>query len=372
MQGPGFNDMPTGFAPGVCAEALAEGARNLLVNCAGMRPGQSVLVVAEDPGLGWYDAEAPNAVAEMARYMGARVTTLAVGDPAELPPTELPDEIANHDITVFFARIGDKHRFCASNEAHVCVMSYARTAAALASSFGRRDHRTMLRLKELIDEALHGAAEIEITCPRGTHVIGPPPAKAPLPDVTIRRFPMCMPAPVCTKGMTGRVALAGYLTPTGSQSYEPACLDLPHPVFARLSGGRVVGYDGNPACVERIQAHYSRVADQFGIDPDRVHSWHAGIHDGCAFPGDPADDPDLWANSVFGHPGWLHFHTCGDYAPGEIAWSVFDPTIMIDGAEFWKDGTFVWLEREDNAALIAQYPGAECLYEMRRDLGVGF
>lgn len=49
-----------------------------------------------------------------------------------------------------------------------------------------------------------------------------------------------------------------------------------------------------------------------------------------------------------------------------------DPTVTIDGVDFWKDGEFVWLKRSDNAALISEFPGAECIYEMRRDLGVGF
>jgi hypothetical protein len=27
---------------------------------------------------------------------------------------------------------------------------------------------------------------------------------------------------------------------------------------------------------------------------------------------------------AFANPRYLHFHTCGNYAPGEIAWSLFD------------------------------------------------
>ena len=76
----------------------------------------------------------------------------------------------------------------------------------------------------------------------------------------------------------------------------------------------------------------------FGIDPDVVHSWHAGLHDGCPAGLDPHGDPDLWSNTVFGSPAWLHLHTCGAYAPGEICWMVADPTVEVDGRALWQDG----------------------------------
>ena len=59
------------------------------------------------------------------------------------------------------------------------------------------------------------------------------------------------------------------------------------------------------------------------------------------------------------------------HTPGEIAWSVLDRTVTLDGEACCENGTFVWLERTDNAELIAGYPGAECRCEMRRALGLG-
>ncbi len=49
---------------------LTEGARNLLLNCAELHAGNNILIVAEDPALGWYDAEAPAAVLDEARRLG--------------------------------------------------------------------------------------------------------------------------------------------------------------------------------------------------------------------------------------------------------------------------------------------------------------
>ena len=73
---------------------------------------------------------------------------------------------------------------------------------------------------------------------------------------------------------------------------------------------------------------------------------------------------------VFASPCYTHFHTCGDTAPGEVAWTFIDATITIGGETCWQDGRFVFLDRPDIRALLADYPGAEDAFEMRRDIGV--
>ena len=56
--------------------------------------------------------------------------------------------------------------------------------------------------------------------------------------------------------------------------------------------------------------------------------------------------------------------------PLEIAWSVIDTTVYLDDTPFWQDGRFVFLEREDIRALLADYPGCENAFEMRTDIGL--
>lgn len=334
-----FQDAPAAVARAVCPDQLAAGARNLLVGCAGLQAGQSVLIVHEDPRLGWYDAAAPAAVADEARRLGIAVWTQEVSGPTEGPPPDLAQAASLHDAIIFFARIGDQARFCEKTSSHVCVVSYARTAAELASEFGTRDHAAMVALRDRANLALQGAAEIGITCPLGTDVTGRPVHReTAAPDVTIRRFPMAVPAPVEAVGFSGRVALSGYLTPTGSKVYQPAWLKLDCTVMAEMHVGRITGFDGPRDMVARIEDHYRTVAAQFSIDPWTVHSWHPGLHDGNRFAGSMEDNPDLWSNSVFAHPRWLHFHTCGAYPPGEICWMVRDATVRADGRALWSEG----------------------------------
>ena len=44
------------------------------------------------------------------------------------------------------------------------------------------------------------------------------------------------------------------------------------------------------------------------------------------------------SNTVFGQPKYLHFHTCGNYAPGEICWMIPNHTVLIDDKPLWKEG----------------------------------
>ena len=325
--------------------AVARGARNLLVNCAGVGPGTDLVILHEDPALGWYDLEAPRAVAEEARKLGAAPALVRVGAPGNEPDSRAVEAVAEHDCTVFFSRIGDQDRFEEPVPGKTIVMCYARDAAMLGSPYGETDHRALLELKAAVNRTLLRAGAIRISCPLGTDLAGEVAAdeREESGEVSVRRFPMGVHQPLDAGRFSGRVALARYLTTTGSKVYEPASLVLETPVMAEVEAGRLTGLtglDGEDAVVERIRAHYRMVAEKFGLDADAVHSWHAGIHPGCAYLAGAAEDPDRWANNVFTNPRFVHFHTCGAFPPGEICWTVLDPTIEVDGLALWERGRF--------------------------------
>ncbi|MBI1386566.1 MAG: hypothetical protein GC150_16790 [Rhizobiales bacterium] len=344
------------------ATDLRRGARNLLLDCAGLAPGERLLLVHERPDLGWYDRGAADALADAARRIGAEVSMVEVDGPANAPSPSLAAAMARNDVTVFLARIGDQGRFDAVPAGQRRVMSYARTAAQLASAFGTTPYAATKALKEAVDDILLSARHIEITCPDGTAVSGTPPLAVPRADVTVRRFPLGVPQPVSARGFSGRVALRDYLTPTGSRVYEPACIPLEATVHAHFEAGRLDRLSGPAGVVALIEEHYEHVAGLFGIDRAVVHSWHAGFHPACGFSGRPADDPDLWSNSVFNSPRALHFHTCGDYAPGEICWLVPQPTVTVDGTALWQDGRLHAERFEPTARCLEVHPALQELF----------
>ena len=79
----------------------------------------------------------------------------------------------------------------------------------------------------------------------------------------------------------------------------------------------------------KIDNHYNYVSKKYKIDKDVIHSWHCGIHGGLLTDTINENDPDYWSNTVFGNPKYLHFHTCGNYAPGEICLMVENQTIAV-------------------------------------------
>ncbi|WP_158971416.1 hypothetical protein [Chachezhania sediminis] len=319
---------------------LTAAARNLLVDCAGLGAGDPLVVCVEAAEHGWYDDAVADAVAQAAADMGMSVRQCVAGPPEADQPAEVEALLASDSNIVFFARVGDQGRF----DGHVGgrrVMVYARNAADLGSAFGQVPHTAMQGFKAAVNRVLFGAAEIRITCPNGTDITGHPPRGTELEeatDVTTRRFPLGVPAPVPADGFRGQVALTGSLTPTGNRHYDPASLALDGTVMAQLDGGRITGFDGTADQVARICAHYAHVANLFGLEPFAVHSWHAGIHPGAPFFDPAGQDPDYWSNNVFCSPRLLHFHTCGTSAPGEIAWNLIDASVHVDGEPLWLDG----------------------------------
>ncbi len=351
------------------------GARNLLLSCVGVEPGDRVLIVAEDPELRHYDQRVTACVAKVARELGAEVSLFAAPLPDRVGdlPIGLADRMSRADHTVFLSRLADHARFLPMPGKASKTICYALDEALLGSPYSTLPHTLMNALHRKLEAELDRARRWRITCPLGTDVEGTFEWKGDEDeDFTFGLFPVTTFKPVPCTTMRGKIALAHWLIPGGKAHYAPAFLPIDKPVTAHVEHGRLKQIEGDETDVAPVRAHCDMVAETFGIDRDFVHSWHVGLNPHTFYDGHASEDLERWGAISFASPRYLHFHTCGDYAPGEIAWSVFDPTVTIDGAEYWKNGEFVWLARPDNAALIAEYPGAECLYAMRRDIGVDF
>jgi hypothetical protein len=351
------------------------GARNLLVNCAQCRVGERLLIAFEPEGYGYFDADVLRHVEDEARSLGLDVKLTDVGfEPTrrQLPP-DLVRLIAEHDIVLFLSRLGDQLRFSDLPEGPRYVVCFAWNSHLLGSLFGCSDYEALCEVKHGIDNAIMEASRIVITCPNGTEVVGRVPDSTADPqDTTVRRFPMSVFSPVPAGLFSGRVALGGFLTGTGSRYYDNYSIEFEGPVFARFDTGRLSGFDGAAADVAKANAHCDRVANLFNLDRNFVHSWHAGIHPGCGFPWDMRQNYERWGGAAFGNPRVLHFHTCGAYPPGEISWNVFDPTIALDGVRLWDNG-HLHLERLDaGMRILTEHPELEELFaNPDREIGFG-
>ena len=341
------------------------GAFNLLRNCAHAQAGDRLLIAYEPAEHGYFDADSVGIVTRAAQAIGLDVRALDVGFNPEKPHLTpvLLAEFEAADIILFLARLGDQLRFSDMPQGKKIIVSFASNRELLGSGFSNGHHDAFLALKTEVNSVLDAADDVQITCPLGTQITGRPVMNLnPDGDTTVMRFPMSIFTPVAAHSFSGRVALK-FLTGTGSRYYDAYTIEFDHPVFALMENGRLTGFEGFGPDVARANAQYDRVAGMFGIDRDFVHSWHAGIHPGCGYPWDMRANYERWGGAAFGNPRILHFHTCGAYAPGEISWNVFDPSITIDGVPYWEQGRFHAARLPHGSAILAQYPCAAAVFE---------
>ncbi|MCB1492747.1 MAG: hypothetical protein KDJ77_13295 [Rhodobiaceae bacterium] len=355
--------------------AASAGARTLLRDCVHGHPGERLLIVEEPDDAGYYDTAAARMAAAEGRALGFRVyeTTAPSGLSDEHALSDFVSGLTGFDHVVFFARVGDQLRFSEIPGMPPATMCYTLDGGMLDSAFGTACHPGMCEIKAAVDAAFAAAEHIRVTCPHGTDYAGRPVFQTGggSGEVTLKRFPMLVPRPVPAAGMAGRVALSRFLVGTGSHFYEPYWVPLEEDVFAIVEGNRIVRFDGPGDMPARVSAHYEQVAGRFGIDPWYVHSWHPGIHPGCGFSGDAMKDMLRWSGSAFGNPRLLHFHTCGNYAPGEISWNLVDATVVVDGVALWEAGRFYPERLPGSEALLARHPRLAALFEApRRDIGL--
>ncbi|AXI46265.1 hypothetical protein C1J03_09645 [Sulfitobacter sp. SK012] len=335
--------------------------RNLLLHCAKAQPGQRLLIAYEPSSFGFFSSKIIEQVAAGALELGLLVECLDVGFSAENPSMnpELLAAIEDADIVVFLARLGDQLRFSEMPKGKAIINSYTLNEHLLNSAFASAHYDAFLALKHAADRCIADAQLITITCPAGTSVCGNPNLQhKKQTDTALKRFPMSVFSPVPAQGFSGKVALAGFLTGTGSQYYDNYTVEFEGQVFAVLEAGRLAGFEGLASDVSAANAHYDRVAGLFEIDRNFVHSWHAGIHPGCGFPWNIRQDYERWGGVAFGNPRVLHFHTCGNYAPGEISWNALDPTIVVDGVTIWENGVFRADKLPEGPDILKQFPCA--------------
>ncbi|MGL4438031.1 MAG: hypothetical protein ACRCUE_02055 [Bosea sp. (in: a-proteobacteria)] len=357
------------------SDALQHGAHNLLLGCAEAKPGESLLILHEDPGLGYFGHGLAGAIAEAGKALGlnVRLREVPFDQRADTLSDELAADMARADHTLFLARLGDQLRFRQMPAGTRPIVSYVLDQPAMASQFGAAPHAAFVALKAAFNQVFARAGDIHVTCPLGTDFRGKVMAdNAEPPDVGIKRFPVSVFAPIDAASFSGKVAVAHLLVGTGSKYYQPYGIPLGSTLFAHMSEGRIQRWEGPPEEVARAEEHYRHVADLFDIDAGFVHSWHAGIHPGCAFSEPAGANYERWSGSAFGNPRLLHFHTCGAYAPGEICWNVIDPTIRVDGVSVWEDGVIKIDEVPGAPDILAAYPAVRELFDSPAlDIGLG-
>ena len=325
------------------SERAIAGADNLLNNCVNPQPGETVLIVTEDADLNYFDSRAPAVVEDRARARGANVLSMKtqrIKGPDHVPNV-IRAAVAEADHTIFFNRIGDQMRFRGLPGTGSVTMMYALDVESLASDFCTLPHDFMSEFGRLLQAELDANPDWRITCPLGTDIRGrsePVGQGTAKDDFRVSLFPVTVFRPVPATHMDGKVVLSRWVNSTNTHVYDNEVLRLEQAVTAHIKAGRICDLEGPQDVVAGLEAHMDRVADELGIDSRSVHSWHAGINPRTKYFRKAQSDPARWGGMMFASPRYLHFHTCGDYAPGEICWHVLDATVTFGNNTIWNEG----------------------------------
>ena len=353
------------------------GARNLLKNCVGLRENETILLVAEEHGLGYFDDLVPLTIAQTAREFGAKVLTLSTPRAAgpEDVPAALSASMLHVDHTIFMNRIGDQMRFRNLPGSGSKTMIYTLDENILASDAAQFSHQFMSEMIGHFNSEMAQRKTWRVTCPAGTDVSGEMPEAPTGSDAlhgsfTVNLFPMCVHRPVPANTMNGKIVLNRFVTGTNTHKYSPEVFQIDSPITSVVENGHVVDLQGEPPAVEAFRAHSKMVAELFGLDETQIHSWHAGLNPGTIYSGAAVDDPVRWNGMIFGSPRHLHFHTCGDYPPGEINWHVIDPTVSFDGEVFIRDGEVEYFLSEKTSNVRKRFECTNAQLRTNQNIGL--
>lgn len=355
-------------------DAIAAGARNLLVTGARVRHGGRLLIVTEPPGTGRYQDNLADPLVAEAERLGAQPKVLVLpltAGPEDLPPP-LQEALDQADHTVFLHRIGDQLRFRPVAGGGTKVISYALDEDYLAESFGRTPVAVFDEVMERILQVLRRAKRYTIVCANGSRAVMRV-ARARRISVTpfsIGNFPTMIIPPISAEKLSGRLVLTHALTSTGIHDYPQSDLPLPTPITFHVDNGRVVDISGKAVLAATVDAHLTRVAKLFyGGDRGALFGWHTGINSTTFFRGDARTDADRWSNVAFGSPRYTHFHFCGT-EPGEVSGAIFDATIAFDDQVVWKDGRLALFSEAEINDIAKRHKVNPRVLTERRAIGV--
>ena len=136
---------------------------------------------------------------------------LAFDPEAKALPIDLAKASKLADHTVFVARLADQIRFQANTQNASRIITYAIDREMLTSDFGVNDYKGFEALKASVNILMMQADCIHVTCKNGSNFSGQAKnVEIGTGDVTIKRFPMSIFAPLPTENFEGIIAQNGF------------------------------------------------------------------------------------------------------------------------------------------------------------------
>ncbi len=351
---------------------IEEGLRNLLTNCAGVQGSQNVVLIHEE-GNSAVDGEVIAGIAQAARELGAKVTSLGFGERLAGPeaiPSHIVDAMARADVTILSHYMGAMLRLRPPIGAGVNVLNYATSKEVLASRWATVPYGLWLEVSDAVARELRGAKTWRVTCPLGTDLRGnvtPPPETSSSQPFTVLTFPIGTHNPIRSNGASGRLVIR-WLASSANHDIGDG-LVLQRPVIADVLDDRLVNLEGDASDVDGVASLLQHLGHRNGVDPMLINSWHAGINPQARPAIGPGENLNHWQLMSHNNPRLMHFHAVGHVMPGEVSMPVLDADIWLDDRLLWSRGDFLLLKTPLIQDILRRYPGSEDAFELNCAIG---
>ena len=357
-------------------EEIEAGARNLLLNCAEVTAGDSILLVGEQSESAYFDPVLCDDVAQVARGLGveARVILAEPVANASQFPQSISDAMLAVDKTIFFSRLGDQVRFLETPGNSKKIMCYTLTRKHLASPFASASFKSMKKIHDLLARKIMGSKKYHIESDCGTRldseiIHDTESTKPAMTEFSLDLFPVMIFPPVNFCNLSGQLLLRDFLLSSSTRKYSDSVLILNSPVMAIIENSTIVDFEGDTNEITKVKRQFERAAKITGGDAYALNSWHTGINPYTFFDGDPYADLELWGTVTYGSPRYTHIHAAGN-DPGDISIQLFDASISFDDELFWDKGKFVFLDRPEVQALLEREEREMFNSSTIRDIGL--
>jgi hypothetical protein len=344
------------------ADGLARGAANCVLDCGGVKAGQSLYVVSEK---GAVEPAVVDAIVAAAEEAGARVTVVWGDAIPKAAPGAIPRAVleayTQADVLVShypsLAREALVPHF--PGETRVRVPNRARTARMLASDWARFPYSLQRTIAARLDALMAPGQDWRVTTPAGTDVGGTFGEAGGVVGAAFfvdtgddgrarRNFPGGVHSPRTCSALDG-VIVCEYIDNVAMSVGDP-------PLRVEVAGGEADGLSGGTAAVRKV------LEDSDG----RIDSWHAGVHPRTLVPMTRARNARQWFSYSHCSPDVLHFHLGRTHETTNIG--VFGATLRVAGCVLYKDGRLMIAADPVLASAVAE-AGVDAAFFENRPIG---
>jgi hypothetical protein len=367
--------------PARAAVAVAD----LLDDCAGIRPGQEVLIVAYRDGLrggdNLVDVQAMAWIEEGVKERGANPTVLWTDERSTVHNWRFPpvvkaamaasDVMINNTLDLSFEELVEFKSFT-WDEKRLMVRNFATTAPLLSTDWALTPHRLVSEIRYRAALGIEADAAFRLTDDNGTHLQGKvlPAYHRDHPWFTgyaVRReevgyyrpWPEWMHPPIYISGCTGVFVFDCMLS--WWSRYMGISPYLKMPIQLTIEDNRIVAIEGGEEA-EALRAFLAELRQRTGKRTDNFNALHFGVHPNASVS--PEECPSVLYRRIIehAHTSNIHVHIgvpelTGDYPYWvHITGDIRTATFQVGHALIHEHGLLTALGDPAVKAVAAEYP----------------